>query len=137
MKYTILLNGEQGNHSFSLARAEYEKRLSPYCKIQCISSEQTDTAAYIQDKAYKIFIPNQSTFHYCQTISSEDFANKLLSLTLHGTSHIQFYVDMQEAICSEAMRISNMEIASPLISLLLYEQIYRSYMILNNRPYHK
>ena len=77
-------------------------------------------------------------------LSSEEFSEKIGSLGVSGVSHIIFIIGgsigLDEQILRRAdyrLSFSKMTFPHQLMRVILLEQIYRAYRILNHEPYHK
>ena len=159
MKITILAVGKIKEKYFADAVAEYKKRLSRYCKLEIIevADEKTpDNAStqeeelirrkvgerlkkYIKDGAYVISLAIQG-----KQFSSEEFSKKIHALGLHRESHIIFIIGGSIGLASDILKeskelisFSKMTFPHQLMRIVLLEQIYRGYRIMNGEPYHK
>ncbi|MBP2025531.1 23S rRNA (pseudouridine(1915)-N(3))-methyltransferase RlmH [Peptoniphilus stercorisuis] len=139
--------------------AEFKKRLTPHAKINII--EVSDEAApenlsnsememvkakegekilkKIKDQDYVITLEIKG-----KNLSSEDFAKKIENIQLNGKSTIDFVIGGSLGLSEEVMKRSNfalsfsdMTFPHQLMRLILIEQIYRAFRIINNFPYHK
>ncbi|WP_243159265.1 23S rRNA (pseudouridine(1915)-N(3))-methyltransferase RlmH [Clostridium sp. cel8] len=112
------------------ALEEYTKRLSAYCKVEYV--ETKNPAKEISFKSYVIKINKEG-----EELSSEQLAEKIEQLGVSGNSHITILLgaDNIEADC--VLSISRMDIDINILLIIIYEQIYRAYRIINNAPYHK
>ena len=77
-------------------------------------------------------------------MSSTDMADWIKKLTVGGNSHIAFVIGgslgLHESVCKRAdsnLSFSDMTFPHQLMRVILTEQIYRSFRIINNEPYHK
>lgn len=77
-------------------------------------------------------------------LSSEGFAKKLSSLMLAGKSRTAFIIGGSNGLSGEVlsradMRLSfsEMTFSHQIFRVMLLEQIYRAFKIINNEPYHK
>lgn len=77
-------------------------------------------------------------------LSSEGMAQWMEKLTVGGTSHIVFVIGgslgLHESVlkCSDmSLSFSDMTFPHQLMRVILLEQIYRSFRIINREPYHK
>ena len=79
------------------------------------------------------------TTAYPAPISSEDYAARINSLTSSGTSKINFYIGYDESLTADMENFSlcSVQPSAEMTALLLSEQTYRAYTILNNITYHK
>jgi 23S rRNA (pseudouridine1915-N3)-methyltransferase len=76
--------------------------------------------------------------------TSEELANHIEKLGVLGKSDITFIIGgslgLSKDVLSkshEKLSFSNMTFPHQLMRVILLEQIYRSYRIINNQPYHK
>ena len=77
-------------------------------------------------------------------LDSVQLSKKLDTLGISGVSHIQFVIGgslgLSDAVLKRAdfkLSFSPMTFPHQLMRVILLEQIYRSYRIINNEPYHK
>ena len=113
MKYEIYIQERKKSQKFcKKAIAEYEKRLSRYCKISCKFSNQLKKWEGSGMKGVMFFVPEWN----------EEATDKFAEL---GTGPI------------EPLVFSDFTMSSNMTGMVLYEQIYRGYRILHNHPYHK
>ena len=159
MKITIVTVGKIKEKYLKDAIAEYSKRLSKYCKLEIIevADEKTPENAsevveeqirakegerilkHIKDEAYVITLEING-----KMLSSEDLAEKIDTLGVKGTSHIIFVIGGSIGLGKEVLQKSNfalsfskMTFPHQLMRVILLEQVYRSYRIINGEPYHK
>lgn len=159
MKITICCVGKVTEKFFSDAIAEYSKRLSKYCTFEIVEvkDEKTKENASdnennlvkekegkrilekIADNSYVIALMINGNEH-----SSESFATKLSNLMNEGKSNITFVIGGSLGLSNEVVRrvdyslsFSKMTFPHQLMRVILSEQIYRAFRIMNNEPYHK
>ena len=159
MKITIVTVGKIKEKYLKDAIAEYGKRLSRYCKLEIVETadEKTPDGAselmeqqirrkegeriekYLRENAYVIALAIDG-----KMLSSEEFSEKIGSLGVSGVSHIIFIIGgsigLDEQILRRAdyrLSFSKMTFPHQLMRVILLEQIYRAYRILNHEPYHK
>lgn len=132
MNFKIYVVGEKFEKFYTEAIKEYEKRLSRYCKIQ-LSHFKTEEQLLkkISDKSYKILISLNK-----KTISSEELADKIKTFGLSGISDVTIIIGANLP-SNDTLAISPMNMDLGLITTIIFEQIYRSYRIINNQAYHK
>lgn len=118
---------------------EYSKRLSRYCKLKFIEVKNgNQLQKEITDKTYLVLINTKGNL-----ISSEELAEKIANLALSGKSDVTFLVsdvEVSHVIKERAdyhLSISTMEMNIKILVVIIYEQIYRAFRIINNQPYHK
>ena len=93
----------------------------------------------IQDDAYVITLEIQGKMY-----DSVAFAKEIEKKAIYGTSHIQFVIGgslgLSKEVCSRsnlAVSFSRMTFPHQLMRVILLEQIYRGFRIINGEPYHK
>ena len=159
MKITVITVGKIKEKYLKDAIAEYCKRLSKYCKLEIIevadektpdnasevvedsirSKEAERILKYVKDDAYVITLEIGG-----KQLSSEELADKIDKLGVQGTSHIIFIIGGSIGLGKEVLNKSNyalsfskMTFPHQLMRVILLEQVYRSYRIISNEPYHK
>ena len=159
MKITLIAVGKIKEKYLKDAIAEYSKRLSRYCKLEIVevADEKTpDNASdtvedairdkegerilkYIKEDAYVITLEIAG-----KMLTSEEMAEKIEKLGVQRTSHIIFIIGGSIGLGKEilkrsdyALSFSKMTFPHQLMRVILLEQIYRSYRIINHEPYHK
>jgi 23S rRNA (pseudouridine1915-N3)-methyltransferase len=159
MKITILCVGKIKESFYREALAEYTKRLSRYAKIEIVEVEDEKTpdkasnalCQQIKEKEGERLLSKFDSGAYTFVLaingrqqSSESFAEKIKELGTYGTSHIQFVIGgslgLSDKVISKAdnlISFSKMTFPHQLMRVILSEQIYRAYRIINNEPYHK
>lgn len=141
------------------AVCEFEKRLSRYCRLEIIEvlDEKTpDHAGPLVEKQIKekeasrlLKYLNQDAYVIALAIegkqlNSVELSEKLENLGTSGISHIIFLIGgslgLSDGILSDAdfaLSFSKMTFPHQLMRVILLEQIYRAYRIMNGEPYHK
>lgn len=159
MKITVLTVGKIKEKYLKDAIAEYSKRLNKYCKLEMVevADEKTPDQAgealmeqirekegerllkYIRDDAYVITLEIEG-----RQLAPEELADKIDKLGISGTSHIVFVIGgsigLGRAVTARsdfALSFSKMTFPHQLMRVILLEQVYRSYRIIQKEPYHK
>ena len=125
------------------AVSEYSKRLSAFCKLTIQEiKEDTLNASFSAVSAFKGF-----KIALCvegKMLSSEDLAEKIETLAINGNSDIAFIIGGSEGIaeeiknmCDLKLSFSKMTFPHQLMRVILLEQIYRAFTIINHKSYHK
>ena len=163
MKIDILCVGKIKEAFYRDAISEYVKRLGRYTQINIIEVEDEKTPDNASDKQVDLILSkeaerlnrfiiqsnNSSTYIITleingKLLSSEGLASKIQELNINGISHIIFIIGgslgLHSSVTSKAdfhISFSKMTFPHQLMRVILLEQIYRSYRIINNEPYHK
>ena len=159
MKITVVTVGKIKEKYFTDAIAEYSKRLSRYCKLEIIqvADEKTPDGAsealetQIKEKEGERILSNIKDGSFVVALAidghmldSEQLADKIEKWGVSGISQIVFVIGgslgLSKAVWSRAdykLSFSKMTFPHQLMRVILLEQIYRSYRIIANEPYHK
>ncbi len=159
MNIDILCVGRLKEKYLKDAVAEYSKRLSRYCTLNIMETpdekvsedqgEALDEKArnaegerllkHIRDDAYLITLEIEG-----RSLSSTELASALYETGLKGISRIQFIIGGSIGLSPEIIKRADMHLSfsrmtfpHQLMRVILLEQIYRSFKINNNEPYHK
>ena len=138
---------------------EYTKRLSRYTTLNIIEVDDEKAPENISEKDQEIIkkkegeriLSKTSQDSYVITLnidgkvlSSEGLADKINNLMIEGNSHITFVIGgslglSEEVIKRAQMKLSFSKMTFPhqLMRMILLEQVYRSFRIIRNEPYHK
>ena len=148
----IICVGKIKEEYFRNAIKEYEKRLSKYTKLEIIEcsdygtldvstileKDKDEILKYISDRDYLITLEIEG-----KEMDSVSFSKKL-EQTFLTNSTITFIIGgsygIHEDIKGRAdfhLSFSQMTLPHQLFRVILLEQIYRSFKIMNNESYHK
>ena len=136
----ILSTGALKEAYLKQAAAEYEKRLSAYCRVSnLVYKPGASPAGLLKDKAYKVALCVEG-----DQLSSEELAETIKKAALSGRSRLQFVIGDSDGLpaqvkekCELRLSFSKMTFPHQLMRVILLEQIYRSFRILKGEPYHK
>ncbi|BDZ81684.1 23S rRNA (pseudouridine(1915)-N(3))-methyltransferase RlmH [Claveliimonas bilis] len=159
MKITIISVGKIKEKYLKDAIAEYAKRLGKYCRLEIIevADEKTPDQASetveegIRAKEAERILKNIKDDMYVITLeiqgkmlTSEELADKIETLGIQGKSSIAFVIGgsigLGKAVLDRsdfALSFSRMTFPHQLMRVILLEQIYRGFRIINREPYHK
>ena len=156
MNISLIAIGKIKETYFKESINEYIKRLSSYCSLKIIeiSSEsimdEKNYEKYKQAEAKKILqYLNKSSYIITleiegKQLSSIDFAKKIKQISNEGINELTFIIGgangLDEIICKEShfkLSFSKMTFTHQMIRVILLEQIYRAFKILNNENYHR
>lgn len=148
----IICVGKIKEKFFVDAIEEYKKRLKKYIKLDII--ECNDISGYnkniILEKEKELILKNINLKDYIITLeiegkelSSMEFKNKIESI-FNINSNITFIIGGSYGLHDDIKKLSNFKLSfskmtfpHQLFRIILLEQIYRSFKILNNETYHK
>ena len=138
---------------------EYTKRLSRYTSLNIIEVDDEKAPEKLSNRDKDIIkkkegerILNkiaQDSYVIALSIdgkglSSEEFADKINNLMIEGSSHITFIIGGSLGLSDEVLKRAQMKLSfskmtfpHQLMRMILLEQVYRSFRIIRNEPYHK
>lgn len=159
MEIRILSVGKIKERYLNDAISEYAKRLSRYCKltfIQVADEKTPDKASealnrQIKETEGQRLLKNIREQDYVIALAIEgkmpdsvELSEKILKLGVSGKSSLVFVIGGSLGLsadvllrANEKISFSRMTFPHQLMQVILLEQIYRSYRIMNNEPYHK
>lgn len=159
MKIKLYVIGKIKDAYLNIGIADYLTRLKPYVDLTIIevkdeavkqnaSNKEIET---IKDKEGEKILKLLKKDEYLigldlnkKQFKSEDFASYLMQNLVKNDSSISFVIGgsygLSSALkerCNDAFSLSNMTFTHQMTRLILLEQIYRSFKIINNEIYHK
>lgn len=159
MKMTILCVGKLKEKFYREAVEEYCKRLSRYCKVEILEVEDEKTPDKASPAAEDQIRKKEGERLLAKlkpdgcVITLEILGKKMDSVAfsklmdrafVEGKSHVQFIIGgslgLSEAVSERAdykISFSDMTFPHQLMRVILCEQLYRGFRILNKEPYHK
>lgn len=159
MNITLVTVGKIKEKYFRDAIAEYQKRLSKYCRLEIVEvadektpdkASETEEAQVRQREAARILKAVRDNA-YCIALTidgkkrdSVNLATHIEQLGLSGKSNLVFVIggslglhDSVVQRADETLSFSELTFPHQLMRVILLEQIYRCFRIMNNEPYHK
>lgn len=151
MKLKIIAIGKENSRLVEDFSKEYLKRI-PW-KVEVIEVEPSKKSTVDEIKvheglqiiskskstAYKILMDESGV-----NLSSEELANHFKKIALSGKNEIEFWIGGANGHGEEIKRLSDFKLSLSKMTLphkiariVLIEQIYRVYTLINNHPYHK
>lgn len=157
MNLNFIAMGRLKKGWYSEACAEYLKRLGAYAKVTVKEPEpvplpQEPSPAQIAqalDKEARVIRENMAGFSVAlcvegKQLSSEKLASKFGELGNSGFSTVSFIIgssfglsESLKAECDLRLSMSEMTFPHELARVMLLEQVYRAFSIINNSRYHK
>ena len=134
---------------------ENEKRISAFAKINVIEVKESEYGT--SEKQIELAKKEEATklSKYAQgytvaleikgkTLTSEKFAENISNLMINGNSQISFFIGGSFGLDADFSNSLNQKISfsaltfpHQLMRVILLEQIYRAFTILNGKTYHK
>ena len=159
MNIKILGVGKVKEKYFKAGIAEYAKRMERYAKFEIVevpdekapeTLSQAEMDAVMAKEGERILAKiKDREYVYALAIkgkerSSEEFAKEINQLATYGHSDITFVIGGSLGLSPAVLKRANTQISfgrftlpHKLMRLVLAEQIYRAFTIINGLPYHK
>lgn len=159
MEINIISVGKIKEDFFKKAIEEYEKRLKAYCRVNFIELKDESEGKNLSDKDIDIILDKEGkrilekikerSFIIVldikgKSIDSVEFSKKINGIMLDGISSIDFIIGGSLGISQEvkdkanySLSFSKFTFPHKLMRVILMEQIYRAFTIINNKTYHK
>ena len=134
---------------------EFTKRMTKFAKLSIIELKEigndSDREGSIRKEGESIILALEKRKGFNVTLdiggknfSSEEMSRKIENLGVQGSSTINFIIGGSYGISDDVRKISNLSLSfskmtfpHQLMRLILLEQIYRWFSIINNIKYHK
>lgn len=148
----IICVGKIKEKFYREAIEEYLKRLSKYTKIQILEVDDVDNSnpevSKLKEKDLILKHINLKDYIITMEIEGEKYSSvelsKKVDKILSINSNITFIIGGSNGLDREIKKLSNMKLSfsdltfpHQLFRIMLLEQLYRSFKILNNETYHK
>ncbi len=160
MNVNLIVVGKLKESYFREACAEYSKRLKAFCKLTVTelaesrlsddpSEKEIKAALSAEAKAMRNLLAGKDCFNIALCIegtklSSENLAEKIKDVSVSGKSTLNFVIGSSFGIdeeikkmCGFRLSMSEMTFPHMLARVMVLEQIYRAFQILNGGKYHK
>jgi len=155
MKISLIVIGKTDKKYFSDAIAEYEKRLTHYCRFEVkvipdvkstksmtplvqMQKEGEQIIGIVKGSSEIILLDDKGREH-----TSVEFAKFLEKKMISGQKDLTFIIGGPYgfspeviAIASSKLSLSKMTFSHQLVRLIFMEQIYRAMTIIKGEPYH-
>ena len=135
---------------------EFKKRLGAYCSLSLVEipaqeiKDENLNEKYKETEGQKILAAIKPDSYVItleilgKSLSSEEFAQKIKTLSQEGHNEVVFVIGgangLSKAVSERAnfkLSFSKMTFTHQLIRIFLYEQIYRALKRINNEAYHR
>ena len=129
---------------FEEAIAEYEKRLSKYCKFEIIEIKESDS----KNEAIAIRQKLKGFVMLCDVggrqVSSVELSDSFFNLGVMGSSTVSIVIggshgvgNCLDDVVDEKISFGRITFPHQLFRVVLVEQIYRAFTIIRGEKYHK
>ena len=153
MKFLLLNVGKTNDKIIDSAIIEYHKKIQHYINFDIKNliikknNSQKDKVKKNESDAIKNFINNNDYVilldSHGSSFNSVDFSKKISKLMMSSIKRVIFvtggafgFHDDIYARANEKISLSQMTFTHQMVRLIFVEQLYRSFTILNNQPYH-
>lgn len=153
MKFLLLNVGKTNDKNIDSAIREYNRKIQYYTSFDIKNliikknNSLIDKVKKNESEALKKFINNNDYVilldSHGTSFNSVDFSKKISKLMISSTKRVVFvtggafgFHDEIYEIANEKISLSQMTFTHQMVRLIFVEQLYRSFTILNNQPYH-
>ncbi len=149
----VIVVGKLKEKSLQSLSDEYLKRIQPYHKLKITELKDFSNSGNINaiEKEAELILKAINPSDYIivldligKDISSEDLSRKIDDIFLNHSSNITFIIGGSMGLSKEIQdkakfkwKLSNLTFTHQFARIIALEQIYRSFKILTNEPYHK
>lgn len=151
---TVIAVGKLKEKAYKDLVDEYVKRLSAYTKVEIIEVadetnqlEETKVKKLEGERILKAIKKDSFTVLLDlrgRMLNSNELSLKIQEINTYHSSNITFIIGGSLGVSDEVYsradykwKLSDLTFPHNLVRVILLEQIYRSYKIMNNEPYHK
>ena len=149
----IICVGKIKEKYFTDGILEYKKRLSAFCNVQEIEVKEVNTNDFSKnielegENILEVIKPTDYVVALAilgKQLDSIEFSKKIEEHYTYSSSVITFVIGGSNGLSDKVLARSNYKLSfgkvtypHQLMRLILFEQIYRAMMIINNHKYHK
>lgn len=159
MNISIICVGKIKEKFLKAAIEEYSKRLSRYCKLDIVEVPDEKTPDNASDKEEQLIKEKEGLSilkHIKENmfvvtldlkgkmLSSEELSSFIKESGIRGNSNLAFIIGGSLGLSKDVLKrsdfslcFSKMTFPHQLIRVILLEQVYRGFRIINGEPYHK
>lgn len=152
MKINVVAVGKIKEKFFTDAIAEYQKRLSRFCEFKIVEVPEATNYKNLTEKSHiegELLLAKSKGYVVAldgkgKSFSSEEIATTINDNMVNGISEMSFIIGGSNGLSKELLNKSNLIISfgkitfpHQLFRVVLSEQIYRAFTIINGMPYHK
>ena len=151
---TVIAVGKLKEKAYKDLVDEYVKRLSAYTKVEIIEvADETNQLEEAKGKKLEgeriLKAIKKDSFTVLldlrgRMLNSNELSLKIQEINTYHSSNITFIIGGSLGVSDEVYsradykwKLSDLTFPHNLVRVILLEQIYRSYKIMNNEPYHK
>ena len=159
MKLRVICVGRLKEKFYTDAVNEFKKRLSRFAEVEIVeladekapeklSDAELEQLKLVEGRRILAKLADGETVVALEIrgvqLSSTELAEKLKNLMLEGKSRLAFIIGGSNGLSSEVLSradfklsFSKMTFSHQIFRIMLMEQLYRAFKIINNEPYHK
>ena len=147
MKISVLCAGRLKERFFFDAVEEYKKRILKYADLSIVEVSDGPDMEAEAERFLKVLPKDAFIFTLeikGKRLTSEALAEKLEEVMVSGKSHIAFIIGGSDGLSETVLKRSDFPLSFSdftfphmLMRVILLEQIYRTFKIINHEPYHK
>jgi 23S rRNA (pseudouridine1915-N3)-methyltransferase len=140
----IVAVGKMKDKRLEALLQDYLKRLQPMARLNIIEIKDSNPEKESREMVAKLGSPGGNTLVVAMDEHGDDLTSRQMAKLLGKSGSITFLIGgadglTQETLqrCNLTVRLSSMTFTHEMARVLLAEQIYRGFSILNGKPYHR
>lgn len=151
MKFIIHAIGKDKSSELKALQNEYTKRLAWQIEIRELQDNKSGSEAEIMQREAALLLNGIKVGDFVialdergSLLTSIEFADKISKISLQGHSEVHLIIGGAFGLANPVKERANLSLSlgkmtfpHMIVRLLIIEQIYRAYTIVNKHPYHK
>lgn len=140
----IIAVGKMKDKRLAALLQDYLKRLQPMTRLEIVEIKDSNTAKEAKDMVAKLGSPGGNTLIVAMDEHGDDLTSRQMATLLGQSGSITFLIGGADGLGDEprqrsnrTIRLSSMTFTHEMARVLLAEQVYRGFSILNGKPYHR
>lgn len=139
MKIKVIAIGKLKKEYFQSASEDFVSRIKHYIALEIIECKEDKIEKYLLPGNFNVILDRMGT-----QMSSIEFANFISEFLAKGSRDLAFLVGDADGFTKEfiekgnfSLSLSKMTLPHEMSRIILLEQIYRAFTIIQNEKYHK
>lgn len=140
----IIAVGKMKDKRLAALLQDYLKRLQPMAKLEVQEIKDSNPEKEAKEMVARLGSPGGNTVVVAMDEHGEDLTSQQMANLLGKSGSISFLIGGADGLGKEprqrsnrTIRLSSMTFTHEMARVLLAEQIYRGFSILNGKPYHR
>jgi 23S rRNA (pseudouridine1915-N3)-methyltransferase len=140
----IIAVGKMKDKRLSALLQDYLRRLQPMARLEILEIKDSNSEKESREMVAKLGSAGGNTLVVAMDEHGDDLTSRQMADLLGKSGSITFLIGGADGLAAEprrrsnrTIRLSSMTFTHEMARVLLAEQIYRGFSILNGKPYHR